>query len=110
LIDRKRATCKERAAKTGAIAPLNRYNAADGPFPGITQWAGAKVLWALSRFVGVFINLPSSSLRTQVPLACPSKQIYRCNRALAGEALVTYSFRKMMFGIVEWRRKIPEKK
>jgi putative addiction module killer protein len=33
LVGRKRARCKERAAKTGSVDPLSRYDAADGPFP-----------------------------------------------------------------------------
>ncbi len=68
LIDWKRARCKERAAKTGALDPFSRYDAADGPFPA-NQPAGAKALWALSLVVIVFINTPSW-LRAQVPLAC----------------------------------------
>ena len=81
LIGRKRARCKERAAKTGSIDPLSRYDAADGPFPANPAGGGQGVVGfvACRQSIHQYTFLASRPR----PLGLPSILIYRRDRALA---------------------------
>ena len=81
LVGRKRARCKERAAKTGSEDPLSHYDPADGPFPTNAAGGGQKAVdfVACRQSIHQYAFLRTSCLR---PSGHPPTPICRRDRAL----------------------------